>query len=110
MRCATGQSVVGWDGQARVSRGACVCVVFEAYLAVWRRRKGFKDNNHTPKSHATPAPAHPALEPHPTPLWPVAHRMRTHFHPEQLLYCHMDLYKSIIDVQVLLLALNIGAE
>jgi hypothetical protein len=32
MRCAKGQSVLGWGGQAQVSRGACVCVVFEAFL------------------------------------------------------------------------------
>jgi hypothetical protein len=32
MRCAKGHSVLGWGGQARVSRGACVCVVFEAFL------------------------------------------------------------------------------
>jgi hypothetical protein len=32
MRCAKGQSALGWCGQARVSRGACVCVVFEASL------------------------------------------------------------------------------
>jgi hypothetical protein len=30
--------VVGWFGWARVSRGACVCVVFEASSAVWRRQ------------------------------------------------------------------------
>jgi hypothetical protein len=27
MQCATGQSAVGWCGQARVSRGAWVCVL-----------------------------------------------------------------------------------
>jgi hypothetical protein len=27
MRCATGQSAVGWCGQARVSHGAWVCVL-----------------------------------------------------------------------------------
>jgi hypothetical protein len=35
MRCAKRQSVLGvmgWCGQARMSRGACVCVVFEAFL------------------------------------------------------------------------------
>jgi hypothetical protein len=31
-RCAKGQSVLGWCGQAWVSRGACVCVVFEGFL------------------------------------------------------------------------------
>jgi hypothetical protein len=41
MRCAKDQSVLGTGvvcGQARVSRGACVCVVFEASWAVWRRQ------------------------------------------------------------------------
>jgi len=29
---------MGWCGQARMSRGACVYLVFEAFWAVWRRQ------------------------------------------------------------------------
>ena len=43
MRCAKGQSVVGWLGWARVSRGACVCVVFEAFSAVWLCQLSFME-------------------------------------------------------------------
>jgi hypothetical protein len=48
---------------------------------------GFKDNTHTHAPRDTRAcPHHPAAPRH------VAHRMRTHFNPQQWLLCHMGMY------------------